>query len=381
MEILIAGDFCDKYRVKEYIAKELYPNLFDEVKPIVEKADFSIVNFEFPIVINEGKPIQKCGPNLKGQKKAIDAIKYAGFNVCTLANNHILDQGEICCLDTMRLLKEEGLKIVGAGENLHKASEILYLEKDNKKVALINCCEYEFSIATNTTSGANPLNPIQQYYKILEARNNADFVIVIVHGGHEMYQLPSLRMKETYRFFIDAGADIVINHHQHCYSGYETYKGKKIVYGLGNFLFDNYKLQNSIWNYGYMVLLHIDFNAGYNMSLIPYEQCNQEIKVKLLRDEKDFKNKIKYLNDIINDDKKILTENVKWLEKSRNSSLSIFTPYNSKLFLYLYKRGLLPSFISKKKFLRISNIINCEAHFEKLKFHLRNHLIDLWQKS
>ena len=42
-------------------------------------------------------------------------------------------------------------------------------------------------------------------------------------------------MKETYRFFVDCGADAVINHHQHCYSGYEYYKDKFICYGLGNF--------------------------------------------------------------------------------------------------------------------------------------------------
>ena len=85
----------------------------------------------------------------------------------------------------------------------------------------------------------NPLLPIQQFYKIQEAKENADYVLVIVHGGIEHYQLPTSRMIETYRFFIDAGADAVVNHHQHCYSGYERYKSKPIIYGLGNLLFDN----------------------------------------------------------------------------------------------------------------------------------------------
>lgn len=52
-----------------------------------------------------------------------------------------------------------------------------------------------------------------------------------MHGGHEHYQLPSLRMQETYRFFIDAGADVVVNHHQHCFSGYEIYNNKYIFMG------------------------------------------------------------------------------------------------------------------------------------------------------
>lgn len=256
MKVLIAGDYCQRYRVDDAVKNRCFGELFDEVRPIIKSADYSIVNFEFPIVLNpeSAKPIPKCGPNLKGTIESVDAVKYAGFNCCTLANNHILDQGENCCLDTKFELERAGVDTVGAGKNLDEASEILYKEVGGKVLAIINCCEHEFTIATATTAGANPLNPIQQYYKIQEARGNADYVLVIVHGGHEHYQLPSPRMQETYRFFVDAGADAVVNHHQHCYSGYEIYKNKPIFYGLGNFCFDiQPQKHDSIWNYGYMV--------------------------------------------------------------------------------------------------------------------------------
>ena len=216
--ILIAGDFCQRYRIDEAIKKRLYGDLFDEVKTIIETADYSIVNFEFPIILDStnAKPILKCGPNLQGTKEAVDAVKYAGFNCCTLANNHILDQGEQCCLDTKNELEKAGIDTVGVGSNLEDAASILYKEIRGETLAIINCCEHEFSIATDTTIGANPLNHIQQYYRIQEARSKADYVLVIVHGGHEHCQLPSPEMQETYRFFIDSGADAVVNHHQHC---------------------------------------------------------------------------------------------------------------------------------------------------------------------
>ncbi|MBQ8413439.1 MAG: CapA family protein, partial [Lachnospiraceae bacterium] len=214
MKVILAGDFCDSARVSGIIERNQYETLFASVRDIIKSVDFSFVNFEFPVVAKEGKPIPKCGPNLKGQPKAVDAIKYAGFNCCTLANNHILDQGEECLKDTKSRIEAVGIKTVGAGSNLTEASEILYLHKDGQKLAVINCCEHEFTIAMDTRAGANPLNPIQQFYKIQEARQNADYVLVIVHGGHEHYQLPSPRMKETYRFFVDAGADAVVNHHQ-----------------------------------------------------------------------------------------------------------------------------------------------------------------------
>ena len=97
IKVIIAGDFCDHGRVSEKIEGGEYGILFDDIKPILRDSDFKVLNFEFPIVQGEGNPIRKAGPVLRGQEKSIDAIKYAGFNVCTLANNHILDQGAECC--------------------------------------------------------------------------------------------------------------------------------------------------------------------------------------------------------------------------------------------------------------------------------------------
>ena len=62
-------------------------------------------------------------------------------------------------------------------------------------------------------------------------------------------------MMETYRFFIEVGADAVVNHHQHCFSGYEIYKNKPIFYGLGNFSFDGIG-SGDRWSSGYIVTLN-----------------------------------------------------------------------------------------------------------------------------
>lgn len=367
MRILIAGDFCDKLRVSENIAKGDYASMFNEVKPYTEQADFSIVNFEFPIVTTDGMAIKKCGPNLKGQIKSVEAIKYAGFNVCTLANNHILDQGVECCLATQRLLEDSNIKTVGVGENVEKASAILYLKKGSETLAIINCCEHEFSLATESTPGANPLIPIHQYYKIKEAKEKATYVIVIVHGGHEMFQYPSPRMVETYRFFIDAGADAVINHHQHCFSGYEKYNGKPIFYGLGNLLFDHKTYRNGIWNEGFMVELTLSSDKEPKYNIVPYTQCQEFVGVHVLADVFLYNERIKEINGIIANQRSLEQKYNEWIGKSERYSMAIFTPYNNRYLLGLYKRGLLPSFISNRKLLHIYNDILCESHLDKIK--------------
>lgn len=368
MRILVAGDFCDRYRVSEKIAKGDF-SMFDDVRSVISKSDYSIVNFEFPIVLSDGKPIPKCGPNLKGQKASIDAIKYAGFNVCTLANNHILDQGDECCVQTKYMLEGAGIKTVGAGKNLNEASLILYLHKDDETLAIINCCEHEFSIAEESKAGANPLNPINQYYKIQAAKNNADFILVIVHGGHENYQLPSPRMKEVYRFFVDAGADAVVNHHQHCYSGYEVYRGKPIFYGLGNFCFDHIEERDGSWNEGYMVGLNLTKSEKTQYELIPYTQCKECVSIQRLHNDNvsQFKRKVIELNNIINDDTMLYNNYKEYQGLIKADYNIVFQPYRSRLFRGLFNRGVLPSYLPIDLKLRIMNYLTCESHLDNLK--------------
>ena len=108
-------------------------------------------------------------------------------------------------------------------------------------IFIFNFCENEWSIAESDNPGANPMDIIDNANQIKYARELADYVIVIVHGGHEYYNLPSPRMQKQYRFYADQGADIVVGHHTHCISGNEVYKGVPIYYSLGNFIFTKNK--------------------------------------------------------------------------------------------------------------------------------------------
>ena len=375
-KLLIAGDFCPQERVQRLIEKEDYSAVFGEVIEYTSKVDYSIVNLEAPVVVESSvKPIVKCGPNLKCTSKAIGALKYAGFNMVTLANNHFYDYGEDGVKDTLAACEKEGIKTVGGGMNLHEASRIAYIDIKGVNVAIINCCEHEFSIATETTGGSNPLNPIQQYYAIKEAKRRADKVIVIVHGGHEMYQLPSPRMKETYRFFVAAGADAVINHHQHCYSGYEIYKSKPIFYGLGNFCFDWKNRYHSIWNEGYIVILSIN-NDNVSVETIPYTQGNEKSGVSFLKDTSRFKSEIANLNTIIADNILLKSRHENWMKNNSKGYIYALEPYRGKFLSVLYFRNLLPSFLSKKKCNKIINYIDCEAHLDRLRYIVKDIIND-----
>ena len=96
-----------------------------------------------------------------------------------------MDYGERGLIDTLNTCDKNNIHYVGVGENSGEASKPLYLKIKETKIAIMNFCENEWSIASKNSSGANPLNPIKNYYQIKEAKEKADFVLVIVHGGHE----------------------------------------------------------------------------------------------------------------------------------------------------------------------------------------------------
>ena len=373
--VIIAGDLAPQHRVLKYIEEENYSYIFDGIKHIVEAADYSIVNLEAPIIVDEKTPIIKNGPNLYAPKKTIDALSYAGFKCVSLANNHFLDQGNNGVINTLNACLEKKIDYLGAGNNLLEASKTLFKTIDGDIYAFINCCEHEYSIATEESPGCNPINPIQQFYAITEAKKIARYVIVIVHGGFEYCQLPTLRMVEWYRFFIDVGADVVVNHHQHCFSGYESYNGKLIFYGLGNFCFDRINNQNELWTTGYMVKLFFK-DTDISFQLIPYLQCGNKPNVELM--ESDYlSSKINSINHIIAD-KKLLSDTLdKYMKMNDMGYDMLFMPYNNRYLKALYRQKLLPNFFSNYKLSRIRDLLLCESHNERFK----HYILDLYNKK
>lgn len=371
MKVIIAGDYVARNRLAPLVDNGSFEAIFGEVKDLISSMDFSVLNFESPIVEDSDIPIPKCGPNLRCTSKAVEAIRYAGFKCVTLANNHIRDWGDTAVERTMRVLKDQGIEYVGVGKTINEAAFILYYQCNGKTLAIINCCENEFSIASQKHYGANPLNPVKQYRAILEAKEKSDYVMVIVHGGHEHHQLPSPRMQDTYRFLADVGADIIINHHQHCYSGFEVYNGTPIVYGTGNFCMDKDPIRvGQIWNYGYLVKW--DTDKPDQIAIIPYEQCSKLPKVHLL-DPNAFDKHLDYLNEIISD-RQLLEAETKKYYSSCNDTINkyVIEPIQNRFIAGLQHRGILPSLITKKWLLKLQDFIMCESHRDKMDYYFKS---------
>lgn len=363
IKILIAGDFCP-YRIP--ITDITH---FEHVSQVVKEADYSIVNLECPIDdARIGMPINKIGPSLRGSSDGLSLLSDIGFKCVTLANNHFKDYNSEGCTSTFNALKKRNIDYVGAGENLKEASKVLYKEINSKRIAFVNCCEHEFSIATENSPGSNPMKPIDLYYTISGAKRNADYVVVITHGGIEMYNLPSPRMQTLYRYFVDIGADLVVNHHQHCFSGYEDYKGKRIYYGLGNFYFPALNHDSLLWQRGYMVRVFFD-DTHMTFGEIPYSQSYE--KGVCVEDMTSLSKEMNDLNSIISDRVQLKKS---YDKLTSGDKYGFINPYNSRLARGLARRGLIPSFVSKKSLLELYAKIRCESHKDRFLNYLEKRI-------
>lgn len=360
MRIIIAGDFTTKGRGKNAVLNG--EAIADDVLSLLKSSDYNIINLETPLASDDYKPIQKSGPHLKTDAQTIKYLKDSGFHAATLANNHFCDYGKEGVAETIETLEKYGIDFVGGGRTESELQDSLFIGNSDGNIIVLNYCEHEFSIQKGF--GSNPLDPIRVFYDVSVARSKADVVIVIVHGGSEEYQLPTPRMQKLYRYFIDIGADLVVNHHQHCYSGCEQYHNKRIYYGLGNFFFDRANSSRQ-WNEGYMLGVHIDGKKIVDCHPYPYTQClGSEVNIRLMQEEENqhFQKKWGELNAIIADEK-LLEEAFRKLCKMKSQNYySLFTPYYNRYLRYLCKRGLLPTFISRQKRLSLLNYIECESH-------------------
>lgn len=367
LKILITGDYCPIGRNSETIDVGSGKDIFGEFNIYTQQADISIANLEAPLT-NSNKAIKKTGPNIKASTNYLKPLREIGFNAVTLANNHIMDYGVEGLKSTLETCENEALRHVGAGKNLEEARELLIFEVKSKKIAIINIAENEFCAAKKDGYGANPLNVITNHYDIKKAKKENDYVFVISHGGREHYQLPSPQLRERYRFFIDSGADAVIGHHTHCFSGYEYYNNKPIFYSLGNFIFDyKKKYQKGLWTQGFGVMLNI-IQDKIDFDIIPFNQGREkDPKLSILKGEErnTFDIKLTELNTIISNDEL-------FDEAWRNYILTQKKSYKGNLFIQnkyiraLISKGLLPEFYchSKEHKTLLLNLLRCETHRE-----------------
>ena len=181
--------------------------------------------------------------SFRNDPKSIEGLTFAGFDVISLANNHVFDYGREALEDTLLRLKTAGIDYLGAGFNEKEAYSPIIKELNDTKIAFLVYTNLgpETWKAGEENSGIawiseNNLETIKR--DIEKVKKESDILIVSLHSGEEYQKTPTQFQIEFSRAFIDAGADLVIGHHPHIIQPNEKYKDGWIFYSLGNFVFD-----------------------------------------------------------------------------------------------------------------------------------------------
>ena len=165
------------------------------------------------------------------------------------------------------------------------AHEKIERNAGNLRIGLLAIAEQEWSVATEDSPGANPLDPIHFVRTLQKFRDSYDFLIVLLHSGIEQYPFPTPRQMETSRFIIEQGARVVICQHSHCAGCYETYQSGHIIYGQGNLIFDSPDQEQS-WHEGFLVRLLINDDLSCEWQPIPYVQSESEAGARRMPPER-----------------------------------------------------------------------------------------------
>ena len=210
-----AGNFLD------YAAKQDPSYFLQNVKPIFDADDFTIVNLENVLTDRTLTPREKTTDPafwFRSGTRNTAVLTSSGVEAVSLANNHTGDYGTGGYKDTVKAVTEAGLQY---GDNTHP----LYLEKNGFRIAVI--CNGLW----NEGQAASIVKRLQA------AEAESDFQIVFYHGGKEGVHTPEAWKVRASRRLVDAGADLVLGNHPHVLQPREIYKDREILYSLGNFCY------------------------------------------------------------------------------------------------------------------------------------------------
>ncbi|MFZ6689034.1 CapA family protein [Undibacterium sp. SXout11W] len=224
---------------------------------ILASTDIRIGNLEC-VVATTGEKAEKIF-TFRGHPSALPTL-HQYFDAVSLANNHSGDFGRSAFTEMLGYLEQQKLSYFGGGRNLNEAHKPLIIERKGIRIALLAYDEFmprSFEAAATEAGVAWSEDDEQVINDIQHARltYRADVVIPFMHWGWENEPLSGERQHQLAHRMIDAGADAVIGGHPHVTQDIEQYKGKPIIYSIGNFMIDS--LDNEPQTRGWVVRLEV----------------------------------------------------------------------------------------------------------------------------
>ncbi|MBW2261510.1 MAG: CapA family protein [Deltaproteobacteria bacterium] len=253
-----------------------YP--FGAVREVLDAHDIAFANLEAPIT-SRGKEKVKKQYRLRVNPQQARALTRSSIDVVSLANNHMMDFGETGLSDTLKHLDTWNIRHVGAGSDLERSHAPARLEAAGTEVIfLAYCAWYPAPIhARENRPGVSPLDRELILEDVRTHKRDDNLVFVSMHWGVQHTDRATSGQVNLAHDIIDAGADAILGHHPHRPQEVEVYRGRLIVYSLGNFLFGYY---NKIYRHNIALVLEYDGTEPSAARILPVAGKNGSIKFR-----------------------------------------------------------------------------------------------------
>ena len=244
----IVGDIMLGRRVDDSLERHGDPSaVFRPLAKRLASADITVGNLESTLSMS-GPPTQG-GDSFGADASVLAGLRLAGFDLLSVANNHLGDFGDDAIVETIEKLDGAGFRTVGAGANLAQATEPVVITVDGVKVGFVATDSIgETPAAGRDSPGTNRIDapprtgPLdrQALDRVADSVRDldADVVIALPHWGTQYTNMPERSQRRIARALSDAGADVVVGGHPHWVQGWESIGEATVVHSLGNFVFD-----------------------------------------------------------------------------------------------------------------------------------------------
>jgi poly-gamma-glutamate capsule biosynthesis protein CapA/YwtB (metallophosphatase superfamily) len=277
----LVGDVMLGRGVDEALAGMQPGEPWGDTLPVLDSADLRVMNLECAITTHV-KPWNRTPKTFHFRadpSRAVEVLRAASIDACSVANNHTLDFEEEGLLDTLESLYTSGIRHAGAGRDLEEAARPAMLDgPDGEKVALLAFTDNEPAFAAGVDHPGTNYLPISLEPEVLDrveaaiagAREaGADMILFSNHWGPNMVVRPRNLFRRFARCVVDRGADVYYGHSAHVFQGVEVYRGKPILYDTGDFI-DDYAVDERLRNdRSFVFLVSVEGGAFRRLELFP----------------------------------------------------------------------------------------------------------------
>ena len=254
--------------VRTSMPREGAISVLQYLQPLIDSADFAVANFESPALDDPSTPHTTKDFVFFSLGGTLAGLVESGIDYVSLGNNHVFDYLDSGLDQTLQAVAASGLAYSGAGRDADAAHAAFATTVRGSAYSLYSATSVRGSAETPSyvaeagKGGAAFIDDGQPFDDALAAAAASGHVIAQVHGGLEYSRAPNDNMRARYARLAAAGARLIVGHHPHTAQGFGLADGVPVAHGLGNFAFDQNRLETM-----FGLVLLADLRGGEALSL------------------------------------------------------------------------------------------------------------------